>query len=82
MKGKVYRVTYNVVNGVAELHMEDGNVETIPMSEDDWKTMIQGNVVDNFNKLLETLEEEAEKEMEKGPYLIDPVTGEKTYCYE
>lgn len=82
MKGKVYRVTYNVVNGVAELHMKDGDVETVPMSEDDWKTMIQGNVVDNFNKLLETLEEEAEKEMEKGPYLLDPVTGEKTYCYE
>ena len=82
MIGKIYRVTYNVVNGVAELHMKDGDVETIPMSEDDWKTMIQGNVVDNFNKLLETLEEEAEKEMEKGPYLLDPVTGEKTYCYE
>lgn len=82
MKGKVYRVTYNVVNGVAELHMKDGDVETVPMSEDDWKTMIQGNVVDNFNKLLETLEKEAEKEMEKGPYLLDPVTGEKTYCYE
>ena len=79
MKGKVYRVTYNVVNGVAELHMKDGDIETIPMSEDDWKTMIQGNVVDNFNKLLETLEEEAEKEMNKGPYLLDPVTGEKTY---
>lgn len=82
MIGKIHRVTYNVVKHVAELHMEDGDIETIPMSDEEWKMMCEGDVCGNFNKLLETLKEEAEKEMEKGPYLLDPITGERTYYYK
>ena len=52
MKGKIYRVTYNVVRQEAELHMEDGDVRTVPMTEEKWIEMIQGDVTENFNKLL------------------------------
>ena len=52
MKGKIYRVTYNVVRQEAELHMEDGDVRTVPMTEEKWNEMIQGDVTENFNKLL------------------------------
>ena len=53
MKGKIYRVTYNVSKSVAELHMEDGEIKTVPMSEGEWDEMIQGNVVENFKKYLD-----------------------------
>ena len=69
MIGKIHRVTYNVVKHVAELHMSD----------EEWNTMVHGNVIQNFNDLLESFEKECEKEMENGPYLLDPSTGEKTY---
>ena len=52
MTGKIYRVTYNVVRQEAELHMEDGDVRTVPMMEEKWIEMIQGDVTENFNKLL------------------------------
>ena len=52
MEGKIYRVTYNVSKCLAELHMDDGSVNYIPMSEEEWKKTIEGNVVENFNKLL------------------------------
>ena len=59
--------------------MEDGEVLNVPMTDDEWKEMIKGDVVSNFQELLDTFEKECEKEMNKGPYLLDPVTGEKTY---
>ena len=79
MIGKIYRVTYNVLKQEAELHMEDGDIITIPVTDDEWKEMIKGDVVSNFQELLDTFENECENEMNKGPYLLDPVTGEKTY---
>ena len=79
MIGKIYRVTHNVLKQEAELHMEDGEIMTIPLTDDEWKEMIKGDVVSNFQELLDTFEKECEKEMNKGPYLLDPVTGEKTY---
>ena len=86
MKGNVYRVTYNAVKKEAVLHLKDDDTVTIPMTEDVWTEMIKGDIIYNFNHLLEEVEKEleieAEKEMEKGPYLLDPSTGNKTYLYE
>lgn len=86
MKGNVYRVTYNTVKKEAVLHLKDEETMTIPMTEETWYEMIKGDLIYNFNHLLEELESElvneAEKEMEKGPYLLDSSTGEKTYLYE
>ena len=79
MIGKIYRVTHNVLKQEAELHLEDGEVLNVPMTDDEWKEMIKGDVVSNFQELLDTFEKECEKESAKGPYLLDPVTGEKTY---
>lgn len=53
MKGKIYRVTYNAVKGIAELHMEDDSIKTVPMTEDEWLMMIQGDIISNFDKLLD-----------------------------
>ena len=53
MKGKIYRVTYNAVKQVAELHMDDGEINCVSMTDDEWKKMIQGDVISNFNKLLD-----------------------------
>ena len=52
MIGKIYRVTYNVLKQEAELHMEDGEIKSIPMTEDEWKEMLKGNIVENFNRFL------------------------------
>ena len=79
MKGKIYRVTHNILKQEAELHLEDGEVLNVPMTDDEWKEMIKGDVVSNFQELLDTFEKECEKEVNKGPYLLDPVTEEKTY---
>lgn len=79
MIGKIYRVTHNVLKQEAELHLENGEVLNVPMTDDEWKEMIKGDVVSNFQELLDTFEKECEKEMNKGPYLLDPVTGKKTY---
>ena len=53
MKGKIYRVTYNVSKKIAELHMEDGDIKEVPMSEDEWGDAIKGDVVENFKKYLD-----------------------------
>ena len=53
MKGKIYRVTYNVIKSVAELHMDDGEIKTVPMSEGEWGDAIKGDVVENFKKYLD-----------------------------
>ena len=79
MIGKIYRVTHNILKQEAELHLEDGEVLNVPMTDDEWKEMIKGDVVSNFQELLDTFENECEKEWNKDPYLLDPVTGEKTY---
>jgi len=52
MIGKIHRVTYNVFKHVAELHMEDGEVKSVPMSAEEWQKMLEGNPIENFNKLL------------------------------
>lgn len=52
MKGKIYRVTYNVLKQSAVLHMENGDVLTVPMNEDKWSEMIQGDIIENFDRLL------------------------------
>ena len=79
MIGKIYRVTHNILKQEAELHLEDGEVLNVPMTDDEWKEMIKGDVVSNFQELLDTFEKECEKKANKGPYLLDPVTEEKTY---
>jgi len=52
MEGKIYRVTYNVSKAQAELHMDNGEVKIVPLLKMEWNEMIKGNVVENFNKLL------------------------------
>ena len=52
MEGKIYRVTYNALDHIAELHMEDGSVRRVPMSSEEWQEMLEGNPIENFNKLL------------------------------
>ena len=52
MKGKIYRVTHNILKQEAELHMEDGKIKSIHMTEDEWKEMLKGNIVENFNRFL------------------------------
>ena len=52
MIGKIYRVTYNVLKQEAELHMEDGEIKSVHMTEDEWKEMLKGNIVENFNRFL------------------------------
>ena len=53
MKGKIYRVTYNMIQHVVELHMVDGEIKTMPMTEEEWESHIEGDVVENFSKLLD-----------------------------
>ena len=52
MIGKIYRVTYNVLKQEAELHMEDGEIKSVHMTEDEWNEMLKGNIVENFNRFL------------------------------
>jgi hypothetical protein len=53
MKGKIYRVTYNVLKQEAELHLENGDVRYVPMTEDEWEQMLKGDLIKNFNQLLD-----------------------------
>jgi hypothetical protein len=53
MKGKIYRVTYNAVKEEATIHMSDGDVVYLPMTNEEWETNLKGNLIDNFNKLLD-----------------------------
>lgn len=73
MKGKIYRVTYNVLKGIAELHMENGDVNEIPMTEDVWNEMIQGDIIQNFSEAWDSFV----KTMDKTMGLYDPKTGEQ-----
>lgn len=52
MIGKIYRVTYNVLKQEAELHLENGEIKSVHMTEDEWKAMLKGNIVENFNRFL------------------------------
>ena len=52
MEGNVFRVTYNAIKKVAELHLKDGSIKEIPMTNEEWLSMLKGNVNENFNKLL------------------------------
>ena len=52
MKGKIYRVTYNTLKQEAELHLENGEINSVHMTEDKWKEMLKGNIVENFNRFL------------------------------
>ena len=52
MKGKIYRVTYNVMKQEVELHLDNGNIKSIPMTEDEWNEMLNGDIVENFNRFL------------------------------
>ena len=58
MTGKIYRVTYNVLKQEAALHLEDDEVLNVHMTDDEWKEMIKGDVVSNFQELLDTFEKE------------------------
>ncbi len=52
MIGKIYRVTYNVLKQEAELHLKNGEIKFISMNEDEWKEMLKGDIVENFNRFL------------------------------
>lgn len=52
MEGKIHRVTYNIGKQEAELHLSDGTIKTIPMTEEEWKNVIQGNIIENLKKYL------------------------------
>ena len=52
MKGKIYRVTYNGLKQEVELHLENGEIKSVHMTEDEWKEMLKGNIVENFNRFL------------------------------
>ena len=53
MKGRVYRVTYNSVKGVAEIHLADDTVKSVSMSQDEWTELIHGNIEENIKKYLD-----------------------------
>ena len=53
MKGKIYRVTYNAVKEEAAIHMSDGDVVYLPMTNEEWENNLKGNLIENFNKLLD-----------------------------
>lgn len=52
MKGNIYRVTYNAIKQEAVLHMQNGDVAYIPMSEEEWSNALKGNLIENFKKIL------------------------------
>lgn len=52
MKGNIYRVTYNAIKQEAVLHMQNGDVVYIPMTEEEWSNVLKGNLIENFKKIL------------------------------
>ena len=52
MEGTVYRVTYNTIKNVAEIHFEDGSVKVVSMSQDEWTELIHSNIKENIKKYL------------------------------
>lgn len=53
MKGRVYRVTYNSVKGVAEIHLADDTVKSVSMTQDEWTELIHGNIEENIKRYLD-----------------------------
>ena len=53
MKGDIYRITYNVLKSVAELHFLNGNIKQIPMTQDEWDDALKGDLIENFKKYLD-----------------------------
>ena len=52
MKGDIYRVTYNVGKQVAEIHLEDGDIKYVPMTDEEWNNNLKGDLIENFKKYL------------------------------
>lgn len=52
MKGNIYRVTYNAIKQEAALHMDNGDVIYIHMTEEEWSNVLKGNLIENFKKIL------------------------------
>ena len=52
MEGVIYRVTYNAIKEVAEIHFSNGYSRSLPMKKEDWDVIIKGDVKENFNKWL------------------------------
>ena len=53
MKGNIYRVTYNAIKQEAVLHMQNGDIVYIPMTEEEWFNALKGDLIENFNKFLD-----------------------------
>ena len=53
MKGKIYRVTYNNVKQEAVLHLYNGDVVYVPMTNEEWETALKGDLIENFKKYLD-----------------------------
>ena len=53
MKGNIDRVTYNAIKQEAVLHMQNGDVVYIPMTEEEWSNVLKGDLIENFNKILD-----------------------------
>ena len=53
MTGKIYRVTYNIGKKVADIHLEDGDIKSVPMTQDEWDDNLKGNLIENFKKYLD-----------------------------
>lgn len=53
MKGNIYRVTYNAIKQEAVLHMQNGDIVYIPMTEEEWFNVLKGDLIENFNKILD-----------------------------
>lgn len=53
MKGKIYRVTYNTVKQAAEIHLYNGDIIYEPMTNEEWENNLKGDLIENFNKILE-----------------------------
>ena len=53
MKGDIYRITYNVLKSVAEIHFLNGNIKRIPMTQEEWDDALKGDLIENFKKYLD-----------------------------
>lgn len=53
MTGEIYRVTYNIGKKIAVIHLVDGEIRQISMSQDEWDENIKGDFIENFKKYLD-----------------------------
>ena len=53
MKGDIYRITYNVLKSVAEIHFLNGNIKRISMTQEEWDNALKGDLIENFKKYLD-----------------------------